>query len=553
MYDIEIKHIIVVRMKYSDNDKFIERDVTRKITFIPSILNQINKNFKIAFIINPQHQSSINKYFKNRNFDILFFNNSNEVREYCITNNFNIQTRLDDDDIFSVEYVDIIQKMFIQNINLHGKFLIQTQPYKFFIERNEFYKMGLRYDYKKTSMFLTLCQLNVKDFIMDRPHNKMSELADKVLFTDEGICNLVIHGTNNVSDLKKYDKQIKVTDLSIIIPTFNNVYFIDECLMSIIESSKDYNFEILVGIDNCEKTLEYVKTYQDKYVNTKFYLFNESVGPYVIKNTLTQISNSNNLIFFDSDDIMSPECVPIVMKHSEKYGSIRFSFNNFEGSDKPYKNKVHAEGVFFIKKSYFNFLNGFEPWKCAADSEFHKRVIKNNVKTNYLNNIMFLRRIHNVSLTNQIETGFKSKVRSIYSKIIKEKQKSLNYKPLNDLIVHKFFYINGNNLELVSDKTNFTFFSELNVVKNNDDTVDDIIKKKHKVIPKDFNPNKKREVINKDIMIPQKKSEIGDNPIIQNKPKDRNKLLELKKDSLSFLSRRIDTGRGKKTQNKLYM
>lgn len=349
-------------------------------------------------------------------------------------------------------------------------------------------------------------------------------------------------------------KQNNITELSIIIPTFNNVGYIDECLMSIIESSKDYDFEILVGIDNCEETLDYVKKYQDNYINTKFYLFDDSVGPYVIKNTLTQISKSNNILFFDSDDIMLPECVPNVMEHSEKYGSVRFKFSDFKGNNKiKTLSKNFAEGVFFIKKSYFNFLNGFEPWKCASDSEFHFRVIKNNIKTKYLKDSLFWRRIHDISLTKNSNTGMKSNIRLIYHKMIKEKQISSNIGPLLDLIVHRFFYVNGDNLELVSDETNFTFFSELNVVKNDDITVDDVIKKKHKVIPEDFNPNKERRVINKDITIPQEKSEIEDKPTPQNKPKDRNKLFELKKETLFNMSRKIDVGRGKKSPNKLYI
>jgi len=547
-------HLIVVRMKYLNDENFFKRDEVRLKTFIPSILNQINKNFKIGFIINTNHVQIIREHFKNSNINILFFNSSNDVRNYVMENDVKIQTRIDDDDIISCEYTDLLQKMYNHNIVNYESFLIQTQPFKFLLSSGEFYKMGLRYGNETTSMFLTLCQKNVSKFIMDRPHNKMGGTTDCVLSTNEGICSLVITNNNNVSDIKKYDKQIEVTDLSVIVPTFNNVDYIDECLMSIIESSKEYNFEILVGIDNCEKTLEYVKNHQDKYHNTKFYLFKDSVGPYVIKNTLTQISNSNNIIFFDSDDIMNQECVPTIMGESEKYGSIRFSFNNFIELNKPYKNKIHAEGVFFIKKSYFNFLNGFEPWKCAADSEFHRRVVKNDIKTCYLNNIMFLRRIHDVSLTNKTETGYKSNVRWLYSKIIKEKQKSLNYKPLPNLTIHTFFYVNGDNLELVSDKTNFNFFDELNhvsLINNQSERKPKYLtftpeKKTDPIIPKDFNPNRPRPVVIPIDPEPKK-------PTIQKAPEKSNEIMKIKNESLVDLSRKIGLGKGRKSPNKLYM
>lgn len=43
--------------------------------------------------------------------------------------------------------------------------------------------------------------------------------------------------------------------ITIITTAFNNTEFIEECLDSIINSSKNLEFELLVGIDNCEKTL----------------------------------------------------------------------------------------------------------------------------------------------------------------------------------------------------------------------------------------------------------------------------------------------------------
>ena len=86
------------------------------------------------------------------------------------------------------------------------------------------------------------------------------------------------------------------TDLSVIIPTFNNVKFIDDCLSSVLKSGENYNIEILVGVDACLETLSHIK--QINYSPLiKFYLFNENSGPYIIKNTLSLKSNSNNLLF----------------------------------------------------------------------------------------------------------------------------------------------------------------------------------------------------------------------------------------------------------------
>jgi glycosyltransferase involved in cell wall biosynthesis len=544
-------HLIAMRMSYSDDELFQRRLEISKKTFIPSILNQINKNFTVACISNERHREIINRSFDGSNVKILFFNSSGEVNKYVIENNIKIQSRIDDDDIIVPEYIDIVQRICREKSKTLENFIIQTQPYKYLLNEESFYETSRRYGKEKPSMFLTLYQTTHKVNIFGETHDKMSRLFDECFSTDEGMCRLVIHENNKFSRILNNDKKINIPEVSIVIPTFNNVEYIDECLMSVIESSENFNFEILVGIDNCQKTLDYVKEYQDKYINTKFYFFDESVGPYVIKNTLTQVSKSNNILFFDSDDIMEPECVSFVMEESEKYGSIRFKYRDFREDEKlPLKGKSTAEGVFFIKKSYFNFLNGFEPWKCAADSEFHYRTIKNNIKTKYSDFALFLRRIHGVSLTRNSETGMKSNVRSVYHKIIKEKQKVLNIGPLDEMITHRFYEIEGDDLNLVSDISNFKFFIELDDFNHNENHIEDVNSSKKNlssVLPQNFNPSKEinykiiNKRINQEVTTPKKQQ-----VVIQNKPKDRNDLIKLKKDSLVKLNLEFGNVRNKK-------
>jgi len=76
--------------------------------------------------------------------------------------------------------------------------------------------------------------------------------------------------------------------LSLIIPTYKNVNFLPELFNSIIRNDYNDEFEVLVGIDNCYETLNYV--YENEFPsNFKFYFFIENNGPYLIKNTLAEI------------------------------------------------------------------------------------------------------------------------------------------------------------------------------------------------------------------------------------------------------------------------
>lgn len=220
--------------------------------------------------------------------------------------------------------------------------------------------------------------------------------------------------------------------ISIVIPTFNNVKFIDECLQSIISDCNDVEYEILVGIDGCENTLEYVNENCEKYENVKFYFFKERLGPYIIKNTLSSYTKYENLFFFDSDDILKKNSIDLILLNLEKYKIVRFNFLNFtENINRPTNSYKFSDGVFAIKKDFFMSMGGFEPWICGADTEFEWRTSKNTNSILILPNQLFYRRIHNQSLTNNPETNFSSKIRTDNQQKILDKKDNNSIEPLS--------------------------------------------------------------------------------------------------------------------------
>lgn len=205
--------------------------------------------------------------------------------------------------------------------------------------------------------------------------------------------------------------------LSVIIPTYRNVEFLPELIDSIVRSNFNKEYEVLVGIDSCYDTLNYI--YENQFPsNFKFFFFENKKGPYIIKNTLTELSKFEKLLFFDSDDIMMPSLMSETYSHLDHYGMIKPKYLNFtdQNNSREFKKEgsQFGEGVFGIKKELFLGINGFEGWEVAADSDFMGRYYKTNNTVLHTQSILFHRRIHDNSLTAHPDTGLSSNIRGQY-------------------------------------------------------------------------------------------------------------------------------------------
>lgn len=229
-------------------------------------------------------------------------------------------------------------------------------------------------------------------------------------------------------------------ELSIIVPTYKNINFLDESIISVLNATLEHNIEILIGVDGCEESLEFLK--KSTYPNyVKMYYFEDNMGPYTIKNTLAEKAKSENLLFFDSDDIMNQNMIQEIINGLKNYACVKPKFSEFGG--KSLGGTTFGEGVFGIQKNLFISMNGFEPWMMAADSDFMGRLYKKKLKILHTPQILFKRRVHPDSLTNRKDTGLRSIERARYVRISKNKKGDGNPE-----ILHKRDYI------VIDTKTN---------------------------------------------------------------------------------------------------
>ena len=210
--------------------------------------------------------------------------------------------------------------------------------------------------------------------------------------------------------------------LSIIITAYESHEFIEICLNSIAPQTflEDSNneIEVLLGIDACKQTLAKVQEIRSKYPFLKVFWAENNVGTYILRNSLVKYANYENLVFFDSDDIMFPNMLKTIAEHNnslilycflsgrKENGQVR----TYQGPMEPY----YADGTFSITKELFNRIGGFMPWKCAADTYFRIGCEKNSFPITLIKQYLFVRMNHDKSLTHRSDTGMQSKLRKKY-------------------------------------------------------------------------------------------------------------------------------------------
>lgn len=235
--------------------------------------------------------------------------------------------------------------------------------------------------------------------------------------------------------VNKYDEIDKKNDISndvvndakkpisIIITAWQTQDYIEECLDSIENQTyfKDNSeYEVLVGVDACQETLNKLKRIRHKYRNLRIFMMDSNMGTYVTSNTLLDLVKYENILRFDSDDIMKPEMIESIIKKLADADIIRFGYSSFnKNTNDAYDSKFHfPHGVVLYKRKVFDISGGFQNWLCAADSELLERV-KPYIIIKELNKRLFFRRQHNNSLTKREETKFGSVLRNSYASQIK--------------------------------------------------------------------------------------------------------------------------------------
>ena len=378
----------------------------------------------------------INSYLKLQSYNscVHLLNRFDIVNPYKRLYNLNEQ---DSDKFFSINYnfnVAINKKPNNVNDISDSIFMIRKDKYlylKGFSETfNSHYYQKLAFDSKINKLDISVNYVN--DVMLQIYEEKVEYITnDKYLYylyndleVDELIELLdnISMGLKDEISIFDYDSFFVTKPISIIVTAYQTQDYIEECLDSIENQTYfegNDNFEVLVGVDNCQDTLDKLLEIRHKYRNLRIFMMKKNKGTYITSNTLIDNTKYENILRFDSDDIMMPNMIKEIMLYvNDSYNLIRFRFTDLkDGVLKEYTNKIFAHGVLLYKKYLFEDLGGYQPWKCAADSELIKRG-EPLFRTKLVDKSLFYRRVHNNSLTIRDDVGMESDLRKEYHSLI---------------------------------------------------------------------------------------------------------------------------------------
>jgi glycosyltransferase involved in cell wall biosynthesis len=197
--------------------------------------------------------------------------------------------------------------------------------------------------------------------------------------------------------------------------------FVTRYLQSIAKQTIEPD-NVLIGIDNCEQTRRNLQKAKPFTNQVKTFWFPEHCGPYLIRNTLAEISDADVLLFFDIDDEMMPQYVARLGICCSS-GTVLVPCSQWIKNGKVIRKNHSSYCQFGIKRQDFLVLNGFEPWECHADYEFQVRAKQHGIKWHKLNTVLFNQYKHNNNLTVREDTKLGSNKRNYYDSIVEERKK----------------------------------------------------------------------------------------------------------------------------------
>jgi glycosyltransferase involved in cell wall biosynthesis len=182
-------------------------------------------------------------------------------------------------------------------------------------------------------------------------------------------------------------KMIKNIPLvSVLITAYNRETYIADAIESVLKSIF-IEFELIV-VDDCssDRTFEISKSYEKKDSRVSVYQNEKNLGDYPNRNKAASYSRGKYIKYLDSDDVMYPHCLFVMVTAMEQFPEAGFGLSSTGDRKVPYPIVIspqaaylehfygfghfnRAPGSAIILKSAFDSVGGFSGKRMIGDYE----------------------------------------------------------------------------------------------------------------------------------------------------------------------------------------
>ena len=203
------------------------------------------------------------------------------------------------------------------------------------------------------------------------------------LYSQIDIKQIIADITNKIEEKYKIENNI----VSVIIPNYNNEYFIQEVIIHILKS-RYKNIEIIIiddkSTDNSVKIIQdnFKKEIESKKI--RLFINTENYGTYYCRNKGILLSNGSFIFFVDGDDYIGPKLIERMYNwlndpNNQDYWAYQRPFSRMY-MNKNYEIIKHIMTPYYItifRRRLYNYIGFYNDSRFGADSELEERMIFN--------------------------------------------------------------------------------------------------------------------------------------------------------------------------------